>query len=469
MVFSSAIFLFLFLPVFLSIYYLLPFRVRSAWILIGSLVFYGWWRVDFMFVMLGVILWSYLVAWNMIRTQGTGQEKKWLAAGVGLNLATLGFFKYFNFGVDSMNMLLKDAGFESIEAIRILLPIGISFYVFHAISFLVDIYRRDAKLPKNFFDFAAFITLFPQLVAGPILRFKDLAYQFEDRTHSWDKFSMGVQRFSIGFAKKILIADTVAPMADAAFALPDPTMADAWLGAIAYAIQLYFDFSAYSDMAVGLGLMMGFKFIENFNQPYLSKSITEFWRRWHISLSTWLRDYLYIPLGGNRVSKGRTYFNLIITMVLGGFWHGANWTFVIWGFWHGSIMAVERALGIKGSLDEVMPLARAVGKTAFCMLLVLLGWVIFRAENLDVAMDMYRGMAGMQGLALSDAYAWQIKGMSVAALALGISLVYLGPVIRRNATMIPRQAIAVALAGVFLLSVSRLLAQNYSPFLYFQF
>lgn len=447
----------------------------------GSLTFYGWWRVDFMFVMLAVILWSYLVAWNMIRAQKatgvaegedvphTKLEKRWLFAGVTLNLATLGFFKYFNFGIDSMNMLLKDAGFQSIEAMRILLPIGISFYIFHAISFLVDIYRRDAKLPKNFFDFAAFITLFPQLVAGPILRFKDLAYQFEDRTHSMDKFGQGVQRFMIGFSKKILIADTVAPLADAAFAVPNPTLGDAWLGAIAYSIQLFFDFSAYSDMAVGLGLMMGFKFIENFNQPYISKSITEFWRRWHISLSTWLRDYLYIPLGGNRVSKARNYFNLIITMVLGGFWHGANWTFVIWGFWHGSIMAIERALGNKGSLNEVMPLPQAIVKTAFTMLLVVIGWVIFRAENLGVAIDMYRGMLGLNGTGLSDDLTWQIKGMSIVALIAGISLVYLGPVIRKHVTFVPRLAVEGSLAALFLLAVSRLLAENYSPFLYFQF
>ena len=264
--------------------------------------------------------------------------------GVAGNLVTLGIFKYFNFGIDSLNAVLNASGINSIEALRFILPIGISFHIFQCISFLIDIYRKDAVPPKRVIDFLAFMTLFPQLIAGPVLRYKDLADQFIARTHTLDKFSLGAYRFMTGFAKKVLIADTVADLVDKTFSLNDPSTADAWLGALAYAVQLYFDFSGYSDMAIGLGMMMGFRFIENFNHPYISRSITEFWKRWHISLSTWLRDYLYIPLGGNRKGPVRTYINLFVTMLLGGFWHGANWTFILWGAFHGGILAAERAL-----------------------------------------------------------------------------------------------------------------------------
>lgn len=452
MVFASPIFLFLFLPVFLGIYYLTPYRFRSHIILIASLLFYGWWRVDFLFLMLAVIGWSYYIARRIDRYSGTGTDKKWLAAGVILNIGTLAVFKYFNFGIESMNFLLNEAGIKSIEAIRFLLPIGISFYIFHAVSFLVDIYRRDALIPKTIIDFAAFMTLFPQLVAGPILRFKDLAYQFEARDHTLDKFSEGARRFMIGFTKKVLIADTIAPFADSVFALPEPSMADAWLGVIAYAMQLYFDFSGYSDMAIGLGQMMGFRFIENFNRPYLSRTITEFWRRWHISLSTWLRDYLYIPLGGNRKGERRTYLNLITVMGLGGLWHGASLNFVLWGLWHGSVMAIERKFSLKGSILS-------------SMLIVLFGWVLFRAEDFHAAVDLYRGMAGLNGVGISDELNWQIRPLPLIALAAGIIVIYFP----RQKIEMPALLYQICPAGLFLFSITRLLSESYSPFLYFQF
>ena len=274
--------------------------------------------------------------------------------GVTGNLLTLGVFKYFNFGVDSFNKAMMSVGGQPIEALEIILPIGISFYIFQAISFLIDITRKEAPHPKNFWDFAAFISLFPQLIAGPILRYKDVASQFQSRTHNMDKFSEGAYRFMIGFAQKVLIADSVAPLADQIFALQDPTFIEGWLGALAYTIQLYFDFSGYSSMAIGLGLMMGFRFIENFNNPYMARSITEFWQRWHISLSRWLKDYLYIPLGGNKKGLKRTYINLMITMVLGGLWHGANWTFLLWGAGHGVVLIIERMWGIKERYHPVL-------------------------------------------------------------------------------------------------------------------
>lgn len=475
MVFASGVFLFLFLPVFLTVYYLTPARFRSLTILIGSGIFYAWWRVDFAVLLFTVMLWAHFVALSIGRAQESGNEtraRRWMIAGVVVNLSTLGYFKYWNFGVDTLDAIMIKAGMEPPQDVaRVLLPIGISFFVFHAISYIVDIYRRDARPVRHFADFAAFMTLFPQLVAGPVLRFKDLAWQFENREHSLDKFSEGARRFMIGFAKKVLIADTVAPLADAAFALENPSAGDAWLGALAYAVQLYFDFSGYSEMAVGLGLMMGFRLIENFNHPYISASITEFWRRWHISLSTWLRDYLYIPLGGNKKGPVRTYVNLFLTMLLGGLWHGANWTFVLWGAWHGIILAIERLFGVRAREGEAIALHRRVARVGFTMLLVLIGWVMFRASDVSSAMTMYGGMVGLNGGGISEAFAWQISGMAAATLALAGIVVYLPPFLaaRRNEPAQASLAGRLAVIVLFLLAVTKLLSQSYSPFLYFQF
>ncbi|MCB9979462.1 MAG: MBOAT family protein [Rhodospirillales bacterium] len=475
MVFASGVFLFLFLPVFLAVYYLTPARFRSLTILIGSGIFYAWWRVDFAVLLFAVMLWAHFVALSIGRAQESGNEthaRRWMIAGVVVNLSTLGYFKYWNFGVDTLDAIMIKAGMTPPQDVaRVLLPIGISFFVFHAISYIVDIYRRDARPVKHFADFAAFMTLFPQLVAGPVLRFKDLAWQFENREHSLDKFSEGARRFMIGFAKKVLIADTVAPLADAAFALENPSAADAWLGALAYAVQLYFDFSGYSEMAVGLGLMMGFRLIENFNHPYISASITEFWRRWHISLSTWLRDYLYIPLGGNKKGPVRTYVNLFLTMLLGGLWHGANWTFVLWGAWHGIILAIERLLGVRAREGEAIALHKRIARVGFTMLLVLIGWVMFRASDVSSAMTMYGGMVGLNGGGISDAFAWQISGMAAATLALAGIVVYLPPFLAawRNESVQASLAGRLGVIVLFLLAVTKLLSQSYSPFLYFQF
>ena len=469
MVFSSSIFVFLFLPLFLGLYYLTPLKYRSLTILLASLIFYGWWRIDFLCLIFAVVLWNFGFSRAMVKAASV-RKKKILIIGVTLNLLTLGFFKYFNFGVESMNAILNASGFASIAAMQVILPIGISFYMFQAISFLVDVYRGDAKPPKRFIDFAAFITMFPQLIAGPILRYKDLAGQFENRTHSMDNFSEGARRFMIGFSKKVLIADTIAPLADAAFALENPSTADAWIGALAYTVQLYFDFSGYSCMAIGIGLMMGFRFIENFNSPYRSASISEFWRRWHISLSTWLRDYLYIPLGGNRNGTSRTYRNLILTMVLGGLWHGANLTFILWGTFHGVIMSVERALGIKGKVDQHINIRRIVA-IALTFILVLLGWVIFRSPDIATAINIYGAMFMLSEntLTISDDYAWQIKGVSLSTLIIGGIIILFGPYLKNTFTYSHKIMPSLIISVVFFIAASRLISNNYSPFLYFQF
>ncbi len=316
--FSSSIFLFIFLPIFLGLYYLTPFKLRSSLILLGSYAFYAWWRIDFLVLLAGITVVAYGFALQIEKTQDARAKFRLLSVAITLNLLALAYFKYANFGVTSLNAALEKLGVQALAWTPVILPIGLSFFIFHAISYLVDIYRHEARPTQNIIDFAAFIALFPHLIAGPVLRYHLLAEQFRSRVHSWDRFARGATRFMLGFTKKVLLADTVAPLADAMFLLEHPTLSDAWLGVLAYTMQIFFDFSGYSDMAIGLALMIGFEFPENFWHPYISRSITEFWRRWHISLSSWLREYLYIPLGGNRYGTARTYFNLTTTMVLGG-------------------------------------------------------------------------------------------------------------------------------------------------------
>ncbi len=471
MVFSSNVFLFLFLPVFLAVYYLTPFRWRSIVILVGSYAFYGWWRPDFLLLFGGVTLWCFLASHLIVRGQRRGDERlatRAMAAGVAGALGALAYFKYFGFGVDNFNQLLASMGMAPLSFAHVILPIGISFYTFQAISYVVDVWRKDAVPADSFWDFSAFIGLFPQLVAGPVLRYKDMADQFRSREHSLSRFSEGSTRLMAGFCKKVLIADSVAPLVNATFEQADPTMAESWLAAAAYTIQLYYDFSGYSDMAIGLGLMMGFSFKENFDHPYISRSITEFWRRWHISLSSWLRDYLYIPLGGNRLGPRRTYVNLLLTMLLGGLWHGASWTFVLWGAWHGGFLALERRWTRKVDGTRLGP---RLG-LPLTLLVVIVGWVMFRAVTPGDAFDIYGGMLGLNGLAMSDAVAWQIRGWQLASLFIGVGLVFLAPLLQRLRRERPDTALVrldLVFIPLFLVAVLRLAAQSYSPFLYFQF
>ena len=483
MVFSSNVFLFLFLPLFLAAYYLCPPRGRAWVIVAGSYAFYAWWRVDFLLLFAAVTLWTYAVglriAANGPRSDGA---RSWLIAGVAVDLAVLGCFKYANFGVESLNALLAAAGVEPLAWAPILLPIGISFYVFESISYIADVYRGDTRPARSFVDFACFVSLFPHLIAGPVFRYKDLADQFVSRTHTVDKFAEGAVRFMQGFVKKVFIADSIAPLVASGFALPEPSTLDAWVAVLAYTAQLYFDFSGYSDMAIGLGLMMGFRFVENFNQPYVSQSITEFWRRWHMSLSAWLRDYLYIALGGNRGGRLATYRNLFLTMLLGGLWHGANWTFVLWGAWHGAILAIERALGVKVP-PGTQPERFRPHRWALAFLCVVLGWVMFRAESVADAATLYAAMFRFDGLGLSEAYAAGMTQLQLATLALaGAVLVVRGWQSQKRGRIhfsadVAQNSMAARkmdptpflVLPLFALSVLKLSAQSYSPFLYFQF
>ena len=472
MVFSSGIFLFVFLPIFLAAYYLTPTKWRSGLILVSSYSFYAWWRMDFLALLAGITVVAYGFALAIERNEDQKTRFRLLSVAVILNLAALAYFKYTNFGVEALNAALEGLGAKAFNWTPILLPIGLSFFIFHAISYLVDIYRKEARPTESIIDFAAFIALYPHLIAGPVLRYHLLAEQFRNREHSWDRFSRGSARFMLGFAKKVLLADTVAPLADAAFNLEWATAADAWLGALAYTAQIFFDFSGYSDMAIGLALMIGFEFPENFNHPYASRSITDFWRRWHISLSSWLREYLYIPLGGNRFGEARTYFNLSMTMVLGGLWHGANWTFIVWGAWHGGILAIERYL--KGSKRAPMSTWITIPGT---FLLVMVGWIFFRSADMGEATRVLMGMAGVNGFALSDALAFQISGLEISAL-IGAAIVTIAggwwaEFQTARQQLKPAQSRVTwglyVIPALFVISVMRMMAQSYSPFLYFQF
>ncbi len=473
MVFTSISFLFLFLPLFFVAYYLTPARWRLWPLLLFSYTFYGWARLDFLALLVGATLWTFFCAQALHAARARGdarRARRALGIGIGLNLAVLGYFKYANFGAETVSSMLTFFGFGPIKPLGIVLPVGISFIVLHSISYLTDLYRDDARNSRSLLEFGVYMAMFPQLIAGPIIRYKDVAQQLQRRDHSLEAFNRGALRFMVGFSKKVLIADAVAPIAGAAFTQPSPSFADAWLGTLAYTLQIYYDFSAYSDMAIGLGLMIGFRFLENFRSPYDSRSITEFWRRWHISLSNWLRDYLYIPLGGNRLGRGRTYVNLLTVMLFGGLWHGAAWTFVIWGAWHGTLLALERAAGVRTDIDR--PRARVY--QASTLLLVMIGWVFFRADDFANAVRMFGGLAGLHGAGRSPAVI-ALGNFPLIVLAVSAVWTCLVPASARERLRVwrlpsvPGLAIQTTACVVFALAVLRLASSTYRPFLYFRF
>ncbi|MDC7222246.1 MAG: membrane-bound O-acyltransferase family protein [Spirochaetales bacterium] len=468
MVFSTPLFLLLFLPLFLLVYYLVPNSRRMVVILLGSWLFYALWRVDFLLLLILVSLWNYGAGEYIYRNRlHAHRARRGVVLAVTVNLLVLGYFKYAAFGLESLNALFLQLGLEPWESARIILPVGISFYIFQAMSYAVDIYRGDAEPADNFITLAAYLALFPQLIAGPILRYKDLEIQLKERRHSTVLFGQGFVFFMAGFCKKVLLADSVAPLADLFFREGTPSFTDAWFGVTAYAVQLYFDFAGYSQMAVGLGMMLGFFFRQNFNAPYKSLSITEFWRRWHISLSSWLRDYLYISLGGNRKGEGRTYFNLFIVMVLGGLWHGASWTFLLWGAWHGLWLMVERKWpALQGDRKKFSPLL-----WLRTMILVLVGWAFFKAESWSQMTSMIRGMAGLNGFSFTPEL--PLNRLSFAFLVLSVVVIICETKHPNDKALnhIRPAGItkALMLSCFFLLALFKMVAHSYSPFLYFRF
>lgn len=462
MLFASSVFLYYFLPLFLAVYYLAPKTQRTLVIALASYVFYGWWRPDFVLLMLGSTVVDYWCGRAIVR--GKAEEKpvrRYLLVSCVVNLGLLAYFKYANFGVDTLNSMLVANGGEPIVWTSVILPVGISFYTFQTLSYSIDLYRGQATAVRDFRDFMAYVALFPQLVAGPIVRYNTVAEQLHERTHTLRKFSAGVLAFQAGLAKKVLIADVLAPVADAAFAMTDPAWQDAWVGALAYTFQIYFDFSGYSDMAIGLGLMIGFRFPINFDQPYRSHSITEFWRRWHISLSSFLRDYLYLPLGGNRKSPLRTYVNLATVMLLGGLWHGAAWTFVAWGAYQGFWLILERAAG-KRPLYASLP---APITMAITFVLVMGGWVLFRAPSMEAAWMYWQSMCG---LGSHGASSLAIGSMELWAFGVAAVVVWACPTTQQ---LVPRAPVwwQLALQVLFLAALLHIQFQQHVPFLYFQF
>ena len=480
MVFTTHIFVFYFLPLVLLLYYLLPHAgkllgagtngislARNGLLLHASYVFYGWWNPWFVILMLSVTAVNYACGWLMGRPGASERQRRAaVSAAVILSLGTLGTFKYFGFLETNLNHLLEWIGSTGLEVVQIALPTGISFYTFQALSYTVDVYRRTAPPARSFMDFACYVALYPQLLAGPIVRYNTVAKQLVSRSHTWERFSSGVALFVLGFAKKIVLANSVSRVADAAFGAEDLTTIDAWFGAAAYAFQIYFDFSGYSDMAIGLGRMIGFEFLKNFDSPYLAESITDFWRRWHISLSTFLREYLYIPLGGNRRGALRTYVNLGTVMLLCGLWHGANWTFLAWGAYHGALLVLERTLG-KRSIYHRLPRPFRIAAT---FLLVLLSWVIFRSANLGEAMRylgiLFGGGSDGGSAALLAAQLYTRGSLSILAACALLAILPLQAHAWAESVTWPK---ALALGPVFCLSVMVMFTQSFKPFLYFQF
>ena len=406
MLFSSIPFLFYFLPAVLIIYFLVPRVAKNAVLLISSLVFYAWGEPKYVFLMIATIALFYLCGLAIGKAGKTGWKKFWLIVSVVISLGLLAIFKYADFFVDSFN---KVTGL-SVPLLRLALPIGISFYTFQCLSYTIDVYRGDAEVQKNPISFGAYVVLFPQLIAGPIVRYVDVARELNSRTHSWEKFADGLRRFIIGLAKKILIANTLGELTSIFRASDEKSVVFYWVYAIAFALHIYFDFSGYSDMAIGLGKIFGFHFIENFNYPYMSKSIAEFWRRWHMSLGTWFRDYVYIPLGGNRVGKFRWVFNVLVVWMLTGMWHGAAWNFVLWGLLYAAFLLLEKWIPWLTKMPTIL-------RRLYTLLAVMIGFVLFNAVDLKQALGDVGGLVGYGGMTAS---LWEgIKAAVANAESLG--------------------------------------------------
>jgi alginate O-acetyltransferase complex protein AlgI len=473
-VFSSVTFLFFFLPPVVIAYHLVPRRIRNGLLFVTSLLFYAWGAGIFVVGLLGSIAANYVIGLQLERRVDAADlpaARRVLAVGVVVNLALLAWFKYANFAIATWNGGLEAAGLPTLPWAPILLPIGISFFTFHALSYLVDIYRGVARHLVAPVDFGLYIAFFPQLIAGPIVRFHEIRDQLVERRETVDAAAAGLYRFALGLGKKVLIADTVAPIANAAFGTPTDQLSTgvALLGVLAYTVQLYFDFSGYSDMALGLGLLFGVRFPENFNRPYASRSITEFWRRWHMSLSRWFRDYLYIPLGGNRGTDRQTFRNLVLVFLATGLWHGANWTFIVWGAWHGVLLLIERATGAgRGERPRARPWQLVT------IVLVVAGWVLFRSPTLDYAFGYFAAFLRPAG-AIPPDVALAAEPLALAALVFGcasalIPASWVTGVQLERPQLLRNRVLRLAMAAVVLPAAMVLvLTGTFSPFLYFQF
>ena len=484
MVFSSPLFLFCFLPIVLTVYFVLSsLQSRNLWLLVASLIFYTWGEVAFIPLLLVSTFVNYLLGLWVDRSQGNMGRKTAVSVAIAVNIGMLAFFKYGTLTTETINTIRTWLHLPPLSSHPGALPIGISFFTFHAISYVVDIYRKKWGATKDPKELTLYIFFFPQLVAGPILRWNAIAPQLIQRSVSVDQFADGIRRFTGGLAKKMLIANALALPADQIFALPPGELSTpvAWFGISCYTLQIYFDFSGYSDMAIGLGKMFGFNFLENFNYPYTSKTIKDFWRRWHISLSSWFRDYVYIPLGGNRVSATRNYTNLITVFFLCGLWHGANWTFVIWGLYHGLFLVIENTR--IGAILEKTP--RALNHT-YAILVIMMGWVIFRSDSVGNAQTYFSSLAGFGSYDATQPLARYATNEAIWAIALGI--VFMTPAyasLRSKLFSIPpcpteayqpklknrmlQSLEVITTIGLLVICAAWLAAGTYNPFIYFRF
>lgn len=465
MVFSSILFLFWFLPITLILYFMVPKRFKNIILLIASLFFYAWGEPKYIWIMAFSTVLDFTAGKNVAKAQienDPKRAKRWLLTSIILNLSFLAFFKYSNFIILTLNDLLSlDLGLLSIT-----LPIGISFYTFQTMSYTIDIYRKEAKAQKNIFDFATYVTLFPQLIAGPIVRYQDIADELTERDSSFSNISQGIDRFIIGLGKKVLLANNIGLLwQNISQSLSTLTVLSAWIGIISFAFQIYFDFSGYSDMAIGLGQIFGFHFPENFNYPYMSKSITEFWRRWHISLGTWFREYVYIPLGGNRVSIPLQVRNILVVWFLTGLWHGASWNFVIWGLYFGLILFVERFI-----LKHVLKKAPSVFAHLYTLVLVLISWVIFAFDSIVDGWKYLQVMFGFSSQALINQEAlYLLSSYGLLLLVLVVASTNLSKKLKQHPLFSNLFLRNTALCIVLLVSVAYLVDSTYNPFLYFRF
>lgn len=474
MVFSSITFLIYFLPFVFLLYHLATRRYKNGFLLIASILFYSWGAPKFIFVILGTTFLDFFLVREMDKSEKESRRKSILVFSICMNLGLLFYFKYCNFFIENINEALGFFKIQPIPLLGIVLPIGISFYTFESLTYVVDVYRRVHKPLKNFWNYQLYIILFPKLIAGPIIRYHEIAEQISDRSEydTIDNKLSGFFRFTLGLSKKVFIANTMAQFADTTFNVPTEqlTSVTAWIGVLAYTFQIYFDFSGYSDMAIGLAKIFGFKFPENFNSPYTSQSITEFWRRWHITLGSWMKNYLYIPLGGNKGSKTRTYFNLWLVFLASGFWHGASWTFIFWGIYHGTFLVLERLF-----LAKVFQRIGKIPALLITFFLVSMGWILFRAETLTQAYQIFIKLFSMKfetpsgyftnhflfyfALAfLFSFFAAFKKGEEIQSYVFNI-----------KAGLTGTAFYSFVAAVLFTLAVASISASNFNPFIYFRF
>lgn len=469
MIFSSVFFLFVFFPIALLLYFIVPWKLKNFVLLFVSLIFYAWGEPVYVFLMLFSIVFNYISALEMehYRLKNSGRWLRfcfWFT--VAVNLGILGFFKYYGFLLDNINALLP----FDIPYRELALPIGISFYTFQILSYIIDVYKGVVPVQRNIISFGAYVTMFPQLIAGPIVRYSDINEQLEKRRLTWYKFGAGVAWFIRGLGKKVLLANNIGITFDAIAAIPadERSMLTAWIGALAYTMQIYFDFSGYSDMAIGLGKMLGFEFVRNFNYPYISKSITEFWRRWHISLGTWFREYVYIPLGGNRVPQLKHMRNILIVWLLTGFWHGAAWNFIFWGLYYGALLLLEKLF--LGKYLEKLP---DILRTVYSFVLVVIGWVLFSATSISGAFAYIGNMFGIGGGFADSTGVYYLTGNLILLI---ICFFCATPFVWKRFCRLtlkkgawPSIIAAVVYSCIFIFSLAYLVNATYNPFLYFRF